>query len=320
MNKWSYLPAEIWYIVFARLLPLNPQTLSLTLVCKNWHRYLYSSITNLGPIHLSVFKRINLNLFDRLSKLILDLQFKDVTQKRVTQILKQLPFLSTLKIFNIRKHIHSSLSSLPLTCLSITHNNSSRSTSIPQVFNMEFITRFNNNNRLSSLSLNGNMFIQSSIPTGLSILTHLQKLKLKQNQISTVQNFERLLTTTLTTLNLSSNRITEIDNSITVLRNLTRLVMSYNRIQVLPDQICSLLQLRELNVAFNQINTLPYNIGNCLTNLTVLTVNDNDLDSLPDSIVFLLQLKVIDVSFNCFEGDPIQLDALRVFARVYNET
>jgi Leucine-rich repeat (LRR) protein len=104
-------------------------------------------------------------------------------------------------------------------------------------------------------------------------------------------------------LDLSSNQLTYLPESIGNLTNLTWLKLGgntydrdelgnrtdeldwalFNKIKILPESIGNLNKLTSLNVSSNQLTTLPESIG-ILSELTSLNVSSNQLTTLPESI------------------------------------
>ena len=76
------------------------------------------------------------------------------------------------------------------------------------------------------------------------------------------------------------------------LTNLTNLNLSSNELTVLPDSIKYLTELTNLNLSYNKLTVLPDNIG-YLTKLTNLILSSNSLTVLPDSIKKLIKLTEI---------------------------
>ena len=96
----------------------------------------------------------------------------------------------------------------------------------------------------------------------------------------------------LKTLNLTSNKLLILPDSIGNLTTLTELKLSYNKLTTLPDSIGNFAALTGLSLHNNNLLTLPESIGN-LTALTGISLEDNQLTTLPESIDRLIALKEI---------------------------
>ncbi|KAE8665086.1 Plant intracellular Ras-group-related LRR protein 8 [Hibiscus syriacus] len=100
-------------------------------------------------------------------------------------------------------------------------------------------------------------------------------------------------------MDLHSNQLKSLPNSIGCLSKLKFLNVSGNLLQTLPKTIGNCKSLEELNANFNQLTMLPETIGFELTYLKKLSVNSNNrLRSLPDDMENLINLEVLKVSQN----------------------
>ncbi|WP_394749999.1 COR domain-containing protein [Spongiimicrobium salis] len=84
-------------------------------------------------------------------------------------------------------------------------------------------------------------------------------------------------------INLSSNSIHDLPESIKNLKSLKTLDLSYNNITELPEEIGELTELRELNLIGNNIATLPKSFKN-LIKLNKLSINGNPIGQPPIEI------------------------------------
>jgi leucine-rich repeat protein SHOC2 len=87
----------------------------------------------------------------------------------------------------------------------------------------------------------------------------------------------------LVSLDLRNNELCILPESIGKLTNLTKLYLDYNRLTDLPESISNLANLTLLDLDNNQLTNLTDCISN-LTNLNVLNLRNNQLANLPDSI------------------------------------
>jgi len=87
-------------------------------------------------------------------------------------------------------------------------------------------------------------------------------------------------------LDLASNRLKSLPESILACRNLNILILTSNQLEVLPDRIEELRDLRKLFVSYNQLEQLPTKIGEC-SELQKIRVVSNNIRTMPDSLVLL---------------------------------
>lgn len=115
-------------------------------------------------------------------------------------------------------------------------------------------------------------------------------------------------------LDLTSQSLIVIPESISQLTNLTDLDLSYNDIKSLPSRIFSTLgNINSLNIEGNKIAHLPGSVYE-LEKLEYLNLNGNPIDSLSDNIIQLKKLKFLYCSFYssdeegyAFEfGEPVE--------------
>lgn len=91
------------------------------------------------------------------------------------------------------------------------------------------------------------------------------------------------------------NRLTKIPDAVGELNKLQGIYFTSNKITVLPASLFRLTQLRKLEVMKNRISNLPEAIGN-LQELIHFNVADNPLGKLPVTVCNLKKLRVCDFS------------------------
>lgn len=140
----------------------------------------------------------------------------------------------------------------------------------------------------------------------MSLLRVIINLLLKQNIPESLT--ARLVNTVA--LDVHSNQLRTLPNSIGCLSKLKLLNVSGNLIQHLPKTIENCKALEDLNLNFNKLIQLPENLGFELINLKKLSINSNKLLFLPRSISYLTSLKILDARLNCLRSLPEDLQNL----------
>lgn len=163
--------------------------------------------------------------------------------------------------------------------------------------NLSDVSRLGSFTELKILNLDSNNLFAGSLEC-LVKLSKLQNLSLSENKlgkpnmtkhqnnannttVSSALAVEALqsLPTSLKQLNLSSNFLSSVPNSVvsTSLNRLEKLDLSSNQLATVPDLICNLQSLEELRLDANMIVTLPESIGK-LSKLKVLSLRNNQLN------------------------------------------
>lgn len=119
----------------------------------------------------------------------------------------------------------------------------------------------------------------------------------------------------LETLELATNGICELPESIGNLKNLKALTIVANHLEYLPESLTNLTRLESLELDDNSIEFLSDEIGN-LTNLRRLTLSDNELPEVPDSICELNNLTELGLSYNSIEEIPDKLGNLMLLEKL----
>ncbi|KAL8483822.1 hypothetical protein ACS0TY_026491 [Phlomoides rotata] len=163
-------------------------------------------------------------------------------------------------------------------------------------------------NMLEIVDLSG--MCLDTLPNPPLNLATICKLDLSNNNL---QNIPESLTARLLNvivLDVHSNQLKCLPNSIGCLSKLKVLNVSGNLIQSLPRTIENCRSLQELSANFNKLRQLPDTIGFELLNLKKLSVNSNKLVFLPSSTSHLTNLRILDARLNCLQSLPHDLENL----------
>ncbi|MFX1535332.1 MAG: leucine-rich repeat domain-containing protein, partial [Promethearchaeota archaeon] len=114
---------------------------------------------------------------------------------------------------------------------------------------------------------------------------------------------------TLQTLNLESNQLTSLPETIEHLTNLQELYLNNNLLVSLPETIGNLTKLETLQLQENKLTSLPASIGN-LKSLQTLNLYNNQLASLPASIGNLQSLQNLELWRNKLTSLPASFGQL----------
>jgi internalin A len=153
------------------------------------------------------------------------------------------------------------------------------------------------------------------VPEEIGDLTHLRRLRLEGNNLTTLPDSIGQLTQ-LEELDLGDNDFVILPDSISFLTKLRYLRLSRNRLIKLPEGIGELIQLKGLGLHDNQLTTLPESIGK-LAELEDMRLSGNRLTTLPDSVAGLKSLHTLDLSRNCFKELPDAIGELQQLTLFY---
>lgn len=206
----------------------------------------------------------------------------------------ELEFLKELRYLKILR-LNSNLTKIPFNVLYVAPH-------------LTGLSIFNNRNKLEMLHNLGGMFnlarldLQNceldTIPLGIFSINNLQELNLQGNALTHVdelESFHRL--PRLSSLNLSSNKITSLPDTFTSIGNLGRFNVSDNQIETLPNSLFAIQKLNYLDVSANRLAAVPSSIK-YLKNLRALDLSSNNLQALPDELFQCRKLKTLKVNDN----------------------
>ncbi|KAG1364489.1 putative plant intracellular Ras-group-related LRR protein 1-like [Cocos nucifera] len=138
----------------------------------------------------------------------------------------------------------------------------------------------------------------------------ITKLDLSNNNLESIPESLTARLLNLEVLDVHSNQLKALPNSIGCLTKLKVFNVSSNLLVSLPKAIENCCALEELNANFNQLTRLPDTMGYQLTNLRTLSVNSNKLAFLPSSTSHLTSLRSLDAHLNCLSSLPDGLENL----------
>ncbi|KAJ6758937.1 PLANT INTRACELLULAR RAS-GROUP-RELATED LRR PROTEIN [Salix koriyanagi] len=149
-----------------------------------------------------------------------------------------------------------------------------------------------------------------TLPNPSLNLAAIFKLNLSSNDLQTIPESLTARMLNLVVLDVHSNQLKSLPNSIGCLSKLKVLNVSCNLLESLPRTIENCSSLEELNANFNKLSRLPDTIGFELVNLKKLSVNSNKLAYLPMSTSHITSLKILDARLNNLRSLPEDLENL----------
>lgn len=144
--------------------------------------------------------------------------------------------------------------------------------------------------------------------TGIEYLSNLEKIDLYSNRIKEIPDTIKYITR-LEELSMPFNKIIEIPDSIGSLMNLKLIHLDGNFITSIPESIQNLPSLKELDLYGNNIKKVPDYINN-VTSLEELSFHFNDITEIPDSIGNLKNLKSLSFGGNKITSIPKSIQKL----------
>ncbi|OAY85758.1 plant intracellular Ras-group-related LRR protein 1 [Ananas comosus] len=149
-----------------------------------------------------------------------------------------------------------------------------------------------------------------SLPNPSINLGLITKVDLSNNNLESIPESLTARLLNVVMLDVHSNQLKSLPNSIGCLSKLKVLNVSGNLLETLPKTIEDCRALEELNANFNKLIKLPDTMGFELTNLKKLSVNSNKLAFLPYSTSHMTALRVLDARLNCLHSLPDGLENL----------
>lgn len=243
-----------------------PRMKSLSAFCYSWRKVptLPAELTHLEELEELIFTSCRRSEgstgvdFDLILN-IRSLKSLTLEDNKITVVPPDIRNLSLLQKLNLKKNLLESLPS--------------------EISELSFLTE---------IDLSRNKYFD--LPKELFLCQSLKRLNLESNLIKNISQVDS--SSTLESLNLRSNKLEEIPQSINKLKRLFSLDLSHNALNTLPSEIGQLHALKSLKLFSNPLLYLPEEIG-CLTNLETLDISSTKVERLPSSIVNLKNLKDI---------------------------
>lgn len=158
------------------------------------------------------------------------------------------------------------------------------------------------------------------LPTLLWQRKEIQELTLNDCNLNCVPKELEAFSLTLTTLDLSSNKIDKLPRTFCCkMTKLKYLHLKDNRIEILPIEIKFLSSLFDLNIANNRLRMIPSTFSD-LKSLKYLNVANNNLSQLPAFRNDDISLESLDVSHNPLDGASDRKITFEVHPSIYDET
>ncbi|XP_028142541.1 leucine-rich repeat-containing protein 40-like isoform X2 [Diabrotica virgifera virgifera] len=140
---------------------------------------------------------------------------------------------------------------------------------------------------------------------------NVSNVDLCKNKFVDIPHGLKLLSNTLTELNMSCNRISNVPEFLMDLTKLKFCDLSKNQLEDLPDSLSSLVYIRELILSNNRFKKIP----NCIfqmVGIEILLMNDNNIEEIPiDNLKMLTRIATLDLSNNSINYVPPELGNIK---------
>ena len=142
------------------------------------------------------------------------------------------------------------------------------------------------------------------VPVELGALAFVHTVILRNNHITGPLPEQIGLLCSVTSLDLSKNRIDQLPATVAGLKELISLNLSQNHLAEIPDTIGECYRLEELYLAANRLASFPLTVGRCAA-LQILDLTSNVVSDLPQDLSILTKIKRIYLGKNRLRALPI---------------
>lgn len=149
------------------------------------------------------------------------------------------------------------------------------------------------------------------VPQSVLRIPTLTRLDLSNNRIVELDHVALDALQELTTLKVHNNRLYDLPDYFARLESLKFLNISNNKFEVLPKVVTEISSLMELDVSFNMISSLPPEVGK-LRNLERFVILGNSIATLPSTFGQLEALKELDCRRNLLSDFSVLSELKRI--------
>ena len=252
----------------------------------------FGSLDIKGELNLSFNQLTSLpETFGDLSEISLFLQNNQLTtlpNHFISLKLREALNLSHNQLTKLPDNFLSNESSL---YLSLDHN---KLVSLPKNFE---------NSAIYGLTLDHNKL--THLPPDFSQLfekTSIRELSLKNNELTSIPNFNHL---ELTSLDLSNNKLTKLPEHFAP-PSLDELFLAHNQLTKINQELDNLTSLNVLDLSFNQLTSIN-NIA-LLSSLNTLKLGHNQLTQFPNNLTDLIYLRSLNIDGNQLTSLPKEIE------------
>lgn len=136
------------------------------------------------------------------------------------------------------------------------------------------------------------------LPPSLAWASRMIILDISNNRLEQLEHAELHRATSLVSLKLANNLLSELPMNYSHFRQLRSLNISSNSFKTFPEHLCNLKSLVDLDISFNKLSTLPTKMSQLKTLERLWMTNNEMKGPLPELFKGLVNLKEIDARFN----------------------